>query len=45
MPHGLMFHHFHDKGERPPYAQGSITSEQFQKIIEYIEPVIKYALL
>ena len=37
MPHGVMFHHFHDDGGRP-YAQGSITSEQFQQIIEYIGP-------
>ena len=32
-----MFHHFHHESDRP-YAQGSITSEQFQKIIEYIGP-------
>ena len=36
MPHGVMFHHFHDDGGRP-YTQGSITSEQFQKIIEHID--------
>ena len=37
MPHGIMFHHFHHEGDRP-YAQGSITSSEFQKIIEYIGP-------
>lgn len=35
MSHGIMFHHFHHEGDRP-YAQGSITSSEFQQIIEYI---------
>ena len=35
MPHGIMFHHFHHEGDKP-YAQGSITSSEFQQIIEYI---------
>tara|TARA_Y100000816_G_scaffold84318_2_gene57897 strand:+ start:22340 stop:23296 length:957 start_codon:yes stop_codon:yes gene_type:complete len=35
MPHGIMFHHFHHENERP-YAQGSITSPEFEKIINYI---------
>jgi len=35
MPHGIMFHHFHHEGDRP-YAKGSITSSEFQQIIEYI---------
>ena len=35
MPHGIMFHHLHHEGDRP-YAQGSITSSEFQQIIEYI---------
>ena len=37
MPHGVMFHHFHNEGERP-IAQGSITSSEFKEIIEYIGP-------
>jgi peptidoglycan/xylan/chitin deacetylase (PgdA/CDA1 family) len=35
IPHGIMFHHFHHEGDRP-YAKGSITSSEFQRIIEYI---------
>ena len=35
MPHGVMFHHFHHEGHKP-YANGSITSSEFQQIIEYI---------
>ncbi len=33
--HGIMFHHFHD-GKRHVKGQGSITKEQFKKIISYI---------
>tara|TARA_B100000519_G_scaffold196672_1_gene203343 strand:+ start:2891 stop:3859 length:969 start_codon:yes stop_codon:yes gene_type:complete len=35
IPHGIMFHHFHYEDDRP-YAQGSITSLEFQQIIEHI---------
>tara|TARA_X000000368_G_scaffold149805_1_gene118241 strand:- start:628 stop:1584 length:957 start_codon:yes stop_codon:yes gene_type:complete len=35
MPHGIMFHHFHHENEKP-YAQGSITSSEFEQIINYI---------
>lgn len=34
--HGIMFHHFHRAGEKPP-AQGSITPEQLEAIIDYLQ--------
>ena len=37
LPHGVMFHHFHREGDRP-CGQGSITSSEFQRIIEHIGP-------
>ena len=37
LPHGIMFHHFHHVEDKP-YAQGSITANNFEKIIEYIGP-------
>ena len=33
--YGIMFHHFHD-GKRHVKGQGSITEEQFKKIISHI---------
>lgn len=32
--HGIMFHHFHRKGE--PHAQGSITADQLEAMISFI---------
>ena len=32
-PHGIMFHHFHDKTHPP--SQGSISSDQFAEVIEH----------
>ena len=34
-PHGVMFHHFHDK-KKHKATQGSIDSNQLNKIINYI---------
>ncbi len=34
-PQGIMFHHFHDKKKHPP-GQGSISKDDFYKIIKYI---------
>lgn len=31
----IMFHHFHNS-EFPKYSQGSITDDQFEKLIEYV---------
>ena len=35
-PHGITFHHFHDDGKHVK-GQGSITSEQFDKIIQLLK--------
>ncbi len=42
MAHGIMFHHFHRAGDKPP-AQGSITPEQLESIIDYLQG--RYTLL
>ena len=36
IPHGIMFHHFHDD-VRHPKSQGSISADEFAKLIEYID--------
>ena len=41
-PHGIMFHHFHDKKIHMP-GQGSISSETFNKIIQYL--IINFNIL
>jgi hypothetical protein len=33
--HGIMFHHFHDK-KKHKFSQGSITQNEFCRIIKYI---------
>ena len=35
-PHGIMFHHFHDE-KKHPKGQGSISSEQFRKMILFLQ--------
>ena len=39
-PHGIMFHHFHDKFEHPK-GQGSIDKIQFEKLIIYLKKTYK----
>ncbi len=34
-PHGIMFHHFHDETKHPK-GQGSISGDQFRKILNYL---------
>lgn len=34
VPHGIMFHHFHS--EKHPQYQGSLSQEDFKRIIDYI---------
>jgi len=34
VPHGIMFHHFHN--DKHPKTQGSISAEDFKKILNYI---------
>ena len=41
MPQGIMFHHFHGKGH--PKSLGSISKEEFKKIIKYLRK--KYNLI
>ena len=41
MPKGIMFHHFHGKGH--PKSLGSISKEEFKKIIKYLRK--KYNLI
>ena len=35
IPHSVMFHHFH--GNKHPQSQGSISSSDFERIIEFLE--------
>ncbi len=36
LPHGIMFHHFHDDGH--PQGQGSISARQLADLIEFLGP-------
>ncbi len=35
-PHGIMFHHFHDE-KKHPKGQGSISGEEFRKMITFLQ--------
>lgn len=42
-PHGLMFHHFHDKNNHVP-SQGSISAQEFSKIISLYKKITAFFL-
>ncbi|HEY4497212.1 MAG TPA: polysaccharide deacetylase family protein [Candidatus Paceibacterota bacterium] len=35
VPHGIMFHHFHD-GNKHPQSKGSISADEFAKLLDFI---------
>ena len=36
MPHGVMFHHFHDDKTHTRDKQGSISQDDFYKLIKFV---------
>lgn len=36
VPHGIMFHHFHDDAKHPK-SQGSISADEFSKLLEFLD--------